>query len=196
MTGAELDEVIPLLRQYHYLGHKDVATPRYVFAWREPGGLLGDTGTPVAAAIFASPANRYFTNAIDMTRLVRKPELDLQLSQFVAWCLRWIKRNSDIGLCISYADSSLHHGGIYQALSFIYVGLTTGHSLWINPYTGQVAANRSFDQRRPEYRKEWQRIKSPPKYLYIRALNERPHEMMRRFGWKPLPYPKPEARSA
>lgn len=45
-------------------------------------------------------------------------------SQFVGWCLRWLKKNTDLLACISFADPKHGHSGIiYKASNWIYCGL-------------------------------------------------------------------------
>ncbi len=194
MTGATIEEIRPLLRDHHYLGQK-TADPMFVFAWRKEGGLFGCTGEPVAGIVFASPINRYFgEGAVELTRLVRSPDLTEPLSAFVGWALRWLRSNARLAYCLSYADSGAgHHGGIYQALNFDYVALSSGNTRWRNPETGEVVSGRSFDQRRPEYKAGWERIRSEPKFLYVRPLKMRRAAMLKKFGWEPRPYPKPNA---
>lgn len=196
-TGATMQEVRPLLRAHHYLGAK-TADPMHCFAWREAGGMFGDTGEPVAGIVYASPINRYFgAGAVELTRLVRNDELQEPLSKFVAWSLRWLKVNTDLRYVLSYADGAAgHHGGIYQALSFDFVAISEGNTRWRNPATGEIVSGRSFDQRRPEYRVGWDRIKSGQKFLYVRPLAEKRKRLLDRFGWTPLPYPKPDKKDA
>ena len=46
-------------------------------------------------------------------------------SFFIGHCLRWLKRNTDLKLVISYADNTYGHTGIiYQASNFKYLGKT------------------------------------------------------------------------
>lgn len=170
----------------------------FCFAWRQPGGLLGDTGEPMAAIVYTAPINRYFGDqAVELARLVRRPEVTQPISEFVAWSLRWLRKNTELAYCLSYADSGAgHHGGIYQALSFDYVMLSKGHSGWRNPTTGETVSSRAFDQRRPGFQDGWQRTKSAPKFLYVKALAERRSKLLARFGWTPLPYPKPKNGAA
>ena len=196
MTGATALEVRPLFDRYHYLGG-NFADPIAVFADRAPGGLFGDTGEPIAAAVYASPANRYFGNgAVELVRLVRCPNYPRQLSQFVAWSLRWLRRNTAWRFCISYADTGAgHHGGIYQALGFVFVGESKGHAYWEHPATGGRCSARSFDQRRPALRAGWQRRAGTKKYLYVQPLKEQRRDLLRRFGWTALPYPKPSSHT-
>ncbi len=193
MTGGTLAEALPLLNAHHYLGTK-TADPMHVFLWRKDGGLFGDYGTPLAAILYASPINRYFgARAVELTRLVRSPDLTEPLSKFVAWSLRWLRLNTEAAYCLSYADQSAgHHGGIYQALSFDYVAISKGSAVMVSPI-GERASMRSFDQRRPEFRSGWTRERSAGKHLYVKALNEPRRSLLRRFNWLPLPYPKPSA---
>jgi hypothetical protein len=193
MTGATMDEVRPLLQEFHYLGAK-CADPMHVFAWRKEGGLFGDTGEPVAAVVYAAPANNYFgPGSVELVRLVRTDDMSEPLSRFVAWTLRWLKRQTDLKFCVSYADSSEgHHGGIYQALGFMFVRLSNGHGYWMNPETGERCSSRSFDQRRPQFREGWVRQKSGHKYCYVKALAEKSKHLRARFNWDSLAYPKPD----
>jgi hypothetical protein len=165
----------------------------FCFAWRASGGLFGDTGEPIAAIVYAAPANRYFGNgAVELVRLVKHPDADVQLSQFIAWSLRWLKGNTDLKFCLSYADQGAgHHGGIYQATNFIYIQESAGNRQYTNPGTGEVVSGRSFDQRRPEYRVGWKASKTSKKYLYVFPLAERKSELLLRFRWQQQAYPKP-----
>jgi len=194
MTGASMDEVWPLVRDHHY-AHRRTADPMFCFAWREAGGLLGDTGTPIAAIVYTSPINRYFgSGALELARLVRHPDAPVRLSMFVSWSLRWLKTNTKLRYCLSYADRSAgHHGGIYQATNFIHVMTSASNRQYENPATGQVVSGRSFDQRRPEYKDGWIATKTGEKFLYVRPLNERKSKLLARFSWQELPFPKPNA---
>jgi hypothetical protein len=45
-------------------------------------------------------------------------------SQFVGWCLRWLKKNTDLLAVLSFADPVHgHSGGIYRAGNWLYTGL-------------------------------------------------------------------------
>ena len=196
VTGATMDEVRPLLDENHYLGSR-CADPVHCFADRAPGGLLGDTGTPLAAIVYAAPTNRYFgRGALEIVRLVRNPEYRTPLSSLVSWSLRWLRRQGRYDFAISYADSGHgHHGGIYQACSFVYVGMTKGHWRWQNATTGETVSNRSFEQRRPAYREGWDKERTSPKHLYFAPLSTRKRQVLNRFQWEELPYPKPEGKA-
>jgi len=199
MTGATQDEVWPLVRDFHYSRRMPSAV-KHCFAWREDGGLFGDYGEPVAAAIFGQPVNRNWPHdALELQRLVRRDDCDLPLSKFVAWCLRWLRANGDAPFCLSYADTGEgHHGGIYQATGWRFVGAKdSGH-------IGYVAEDGSFVHRRScnamfgasgvdavaARKPNWIPKYGEPKNLYIFPLRQRLKPLLRRFGWQELPYPK------
>jgi hypothetical protein len=152
---------------------------------------------PEACAVFASPVNKYFgRGAVELIRLVRSEAPQGPLSQFVARAVRWLRRETKLQFLISYADSGQgHHGGIYQALSFDFVRVSDGHANWRGP-DGTLCSSRAFDQRSPENRVGWVRESGSPKFLYVKALNESRKSLMGRFGWEPLPYPKPDLLTA
>jgi hypothetical protein len=124
------------------------------------------------------------------------------LSQFVTWTLRWLRANTTIPFALSYADSTQkHHGGIYQACGFVYVGeRASGH-------IGYTAEDGTFQHRRScnaslgcsgvedigRLKPAWTPVYGEPKHLYIFPLRQRWGAISRRLGWQSLPYPKPNA---
>jgi hypothetical protein len=202
MTGAALDEVWPLIRDHHY-SKKMPSAVQHAFAWRLDGGLFGDYGECVAAALYGIPVNRNWpSDALELQRLVRKPDCTQPLSQFLAWTLRWLRSHSDAPFVISYADSAEnHHGGIYQATGWTYVAERTEavpafllpdgtkkHSRQVNRELGSRSV-AWVAERRPD----WVPVKGQPKFLYVRPLRQNLNGVLRRYGWTPLPYPKPNA---
>lgn len=202
MTGAEADEIWPLVRDHHYSATMPASTS-HAFAWREPGGLFGETGTPLAGVLYGNPVGRGWPpNCLELTRLIRSPELAEPLSAFVAWTLRWLKRKTDCNFVLSYADEEQgHHGGIYQALGFLYVAYRhSKHFAFFRPDGSKVHA-RSLNQRYgtskgaaiAERDPLLERRANAPKFLYVKPLNIRPPALLRQFDWAALPYPKPNA---
>lgn len=203
MTGATPDEVWPLVRDFHY-SRKMPSAIRHCFAWREPGGLFGDSGEPIAAAIFGNPVNRNWPqDALELQRLVRVNDCSIKLSTFLAWCMRWIRANTNTPFCLSYADTAEnHHGGIYQASGWRFVGARTEscpafllpdgtkkHSRQVNRELGSrsisfVAAKKP----------DWVPVSGKPKNLYVFPLRKRLKPLFEKFGWQDLPYPKLAAR--
>lgn len=181
---GKLADAMPLILEHHYTRRR-TADPMHVFLWR-----YGDE--TVAAAVFTSPVNRYFgKGAVELARLVRIPEFTLPLSRFVSLCLRWLKANTDLLYCLSYADTTVGHvGTIYQALNFIHVARSKGNAQYRHEVTGKIVSGRSFDQHAVGNKAGWTRLRTGEKLLYVYPLNERRQKLLDRFGWSPLPYPK------
>lgn len=108
----------------HYAGRKPQITK--AFGWYLEDRLM-------AVATFGKPATpwlcrgvcgeEFSSNVYELNRLVREEDCNKQLSQFVARCLRMLKKENWI--IVSYSDSGMsHHGYIYQACNFIYTGCT------------------------------------------------------------------------
>jgi hypothetical protein len=203
MTGANADEVWPLVRDFHYSRRLPSAI-RHCFALRKPGGLFGETGEPVAAVIYGNPVNRAWPQeALELQRLVRADACKAKLSEFVTWTLRWLRANTETPFVLSYADTGKgHHGGIYQASGFFYVHETGRYQDGlVHPETGDYIhgrqCNRMFGSRSlaaleangGEYRPAWHETK----FLYVKPIRQRKAALMRRFGWAELPFPKPHA---
>lgn len=177
-------EALPLVLTHHYTKRR-TADPMHVFIWERDGA-------PHAAAIFTAPVNRYFgRGAVELARLVRLPELREPLSAFIALCLRWLKRHTQLLYCLSYADTTVgHHGGVYQAANFTYVADSKGGVQYRHLETGRIVSGRSFDQHAAENKSGWERLRTGKKHLYVYPLHERREKLLRRFGWAALPFPK------
>lgn len=203
MTGAAEEEVWPLIKGFHYSERMPSAII-HAFALREPGGLFGDTGQPLAVVTYSQPVSRNLpAEALELSRLVRCNDYTGQISQFVAWSIRWLKSNSDRSFILSYADSTQgHHGGIYQACNFKYVGaFESGHIGYRCP-DGSFVHRRSCNARfgtsgveavkaiKPDWRPEY----GEPKHLYIFPLKQRWPKVAAANGWEELPYPKPDRK--
>lgn len=203
MTGAEPDECWPLVRDYHYSRRMPSAI-RHCFAWRGAGGLFGDFGDIQAAVLYGNPVNRAWPqDALELQRLIRRDDFGRPLSEFVSWTLRWLREHTPTPFVISYADSGEgHHGGIYQASGFSYVHETGRYQDGlVNPETGEVIhgrqCNRMFGSRSIEtllaVGGDYVPAYKETKYLYVRPLRQNLKPLLRRFGWRLLPFPKPNA---
>jgi hypothetical protein len=187
-------EVMPLVINHHYAKRR-CADPAAVFVMRS------QDYRPVACCIFAAPANKFFgSKAIELVRLVRLPEYDAPLSAFIAKCLVELKREDRFFYCLAYADTDAHHhGGIYQACSFAYLGLSKGHTMYrtepmpdlLGPRAARTVSARSRDQSTMETRSSMTPFRTGPKHLYIRGLTVPTSHILQRLGKTSLPYPKP-----
>ena len=184
LEKGKLADAMPLIEAYHYTRRR-TADPMHVFMWM-------DGTRAVATAVFTSPVNRYFgKGAIELARLVRVPDLTAPLSAFVSRCLAWLRRETKVRFCLSYADTTVgHHGGVYQACNFIHVAVSKGNTQYRHTATGKVVSGRSFDQHAAGNKAGWERLRTGKKYLYVYPLAERRKKLLARFGWTPLRYPK------
>ncbi len=201
MTGASTDEVWPLVRDFHYSKRMSAAV-QHCFALRKSGGLFGDTGELVAAAVFGLPANPSWPNdALELQRLVRRDDFGGMLSGLVSYSLRWLRANTNTPFVLSYADTAEgHHGGIYQATGWKYVRLSKGDTGFRAP-DGSYHHGRSLVSRYGTRSKEfilsrhpdWIVTKDGDKHLYIFPVRQKWATIARLHKWESLPYPKPSA---
>lgn len=200
MTGATADELWPLVRDFHY-SKRQAGLVRYAFSWREPGGLFGETGEILAGVTYSQPVSRHFPqDALELSRLVRRDEFNGKLSSFVAWSLRFLKFRTSVPFVLSYADTTqLHHGGIYQALNFVYIGATSSRLMGFNCPDGSFVHRRTAYDRFGTHsipiiakiKPHWVPVYGEPKHLYIFPLRQKWSTISRRYGWEAKPYPKP-----
>lgn len=184
---ATFKEVMPLILNFHYAKRR-CADPTAVFVMRK------DCGTPIACAVFAAPANRYFgRRAVELVRLVRTPEYMDPLSGFISRCLSELRRERRFFYCLAYADTDAkHHGGIYQACSFSYIGVSKGHTMYrAIGDKNKIVSARSRDQSTAETKALLVPFKTGPKYLYVKGLMCPTAHVIERLSRESMPYPKP-----
>lgn len=200
-SGAEPDEVWPLVRDHHYSGRMPGNIQRCYVA-RRPGGLFGDTGEPTAAVLFSIPPTRWSEPVLELSRLVRIPTHDRPLSELIAFACRWMNWR-DFNLVVSFADfTQNHHGGIYQAAGWNFSSFRepTQDGLVINGrFVPGRSANSRYGTRSPAklaaalpnstVESHW----DAGKYLYWRALHRSGDAKAHRLGLERASYPKPTA---
>ena len=122
-------------------------------------------------------------------------------SKVVALAVRLLRRQSPgLRLIVSYADPEHgHHGGIYQAMNWLFIGTTARESLirlkgrLLHPRT--VASRyrtRSIDWLRQHVASDAGHVRTLPKFRYVLALDD---AMREQLAPRVQPYPKRE-RSA
>lgn len=119
-----------LLDTYHYLTKES----RGFRSGYNYGAFINDE--LVAVCIFHNPSvpevvkgcfgleRNEQSGIFELGRLVKLPDADIILSQFVALAMKTLKRDTQVKAILSYADSRYHAGFIYQALNFRYYGMT------------------------------------------------------------------------
>lgn len=96
---------------------------------------LMDGDTMIGAMVYGSlgmvgVAEKYIDNPSKLLELKRLVCIDdtpkNTESYFIGWSLRWLQRNTDLEMIISYADKTFGHEGIvYKATNFTCVGETS-----------------------------------------------------------------------
>lgn len=199
-TG-QYDEACALVKRYHYSGRVPSGT-RYVVTAHRDGGLFGNMGPAIAAVfICVTQGGRWAEDVLELARLVRCDDAKFQLTRLISITLKHMRREGE-DLIISYADATQdHHGGIYQAASWIYHGKRDASmdGLLINStFVAGRTCNERYGTRSPSKLRslfpEWdiEPHYDEGKYLYWKALNRSGKRKAKRLGLKSHSYPKPD----
>jgi hypothetical protein len=201
LTGADPDELWPLVRQHHY-SRRMPGNIQHCYVIRSPGGLFGDKGEPIAGAIFSIPGTRWTEDLIELTRLVRRPDCDVPMSKLISFSCHWLKIARH-PLVISFADRTQgHHGGVYQAAGWQYDGCrdkAMDGLLIDGVFKPGRSCNSAYGTRSPSKLQERfpSKVIEPHfdegKHLYWKPLMVAGRSKARRLGLKAEPYPKPNA---
>jgi len=124
-SRCQLKDVSSFIKQHHY-SHSHPGGIDYAFRLDMDGRLSG-------AATFGwqagNPKAKHCHNNIpkktrELMRLVLLNEVPRNSeSRFIAWCLRWLKKHTNLEVIVSYADPEFGHSGkIYRASNFLYLG--------------------------------------------------------------------------
>jgi hypothetical protein len=207
MTGDRLhfrvghmEDAERLILKHHY-SRRMAGNIQYVCTWHTPGGLFGDYGEPVAACTFSIPPTRWALPVLELSRLVRVPELKDTLTSFLSLACNMLKRRGET-LLVSFADNTQgHHGGVYQAASWNFSTYREPRmdGLLIN---GQFVPGRSCNSRwgtrsptRLAERLGDSHAIEPHmdagKFLYWKALNAKGRHNARLLDLGKTAYPKP-----
>lgn len=187
-----------LVEKYHYSG-RSPGNVQCVVTAHQSGGLFGDFGPTVAACFFSIPPTRWAEEVWELSRLVRRDDTDISLTQLISFGVK-LSRAKGADLLVSFADKTHgHHGGIYQAASWNYAGardrrvdgcLVDGtfvpgrscNSRWgtSSPSKLSTLLGRSVE---PHY--------DEGKHLYWKALSKHGKRKAIRLGLECFSYPKP-----
>lgn len=95
------------------------------------------------------------------------------VSRILAISRKFLKKsNPRLKLIVSYSDSNQnHHGGIYQADNWIYLGLNKGSSYELKDNDGKWKHPRSINAKYGS-EKGFKKRKLKPKHLYVKPLDK------------------------
>lgn len=137
------------------------------------------------------------TEVCELVRVALKNGHKAPTSQIVAQTIKMIKsENPGLQLIVSFADSAQnHHGGIYQAMNWIYCGESLAHRFKINGelmHPRSVGAKYGYGgQSIPWLKKNVdanaEKVMVPGKHRYLYPLNK---QMRRKIAKLAEPYPR------
>ena len=201
-AAGNVDDANALVVNHHYSGRAP-ANVQCVGTWHEDGGLFGDQGTAVAACFFSIPATRWPQDVLELSRLVRRPDVLFPLSALISQTVGHLKRKKICNLVVSFADwTQGHHGGIYQAASWNYAGKrdrTNDGCMIDGVFVPGRSCNSRWGTRSPTKLAEIMpgHTVEPHfdegKHLYWKATDRDGMKKAVALGLDVLPYPRPSA---
>jgi hypothetical protein len=178
-------EAIDFLLPRHYSGRKPNIKYAYgLFVDKEIKAVV-TFGIPASPSLCRGVCGEKWKNKVlELNRLCRVDNYNGQLSYFVSYCLRDLKKHKLI--VVSYSDLAMnHHGYIYQACNFLYTGATKERT---DKYTLNGKHSRHYkEEEQGEYRKV---RSSKHRYIYFCADKRTKKEMLKDLRYPILEYPK------
>ncbi len=186
------NSVKSFVKKHHYSGSTRGIHISYCFGLYSPDG--GPFGLPrmIGAMIYGTPAmpdvsKKYYLEnpdkVLELNRLCCIDDTPKNTeSFFIGKTLRWLKRNTDYKVIVSFADTAQGHEGIiYKATNFIHKGMTTGaKALMVD---GERYHQRMLTKKCPKGDEIRKRIKDkdeniwteqlPPKHIYVKSLDRK-----------------------
>lgn len=149
-----------------------------------------------AVVVFSIPANKnlgpyLFQGQVEVRELARlwapdghRPNL---LTEAMSASVRSLRRDTGCEAVISFADPNQgHHGGVYQAASWIYTGQSEETRVYITD-DGRTVSRRSFHSGSTSLRPNLTPLRMEGKHRYVRCLTRTSRRMLKATV---MPYPK------
>jgi len=140
-------DVKQFIEQHHYTHSLNGVTATHCFCVTHGGRLVGAMVYGRMATTAWKKFGKKESEVLELRRLVFLDEVGKNSeSRFIAWTLRWMKKNEPgIEVIVSYADPAHgHEGGIYRASNFEYQGLSGRDVAYLDPETGKRHHSRSL----------------------------------------------------
>ncbi len=183
--------IAPFIEKYHYSQNVNGVQSTNCFGLYKEGNF--GLPTMIGAMMYAWPsmpatAKKYNPDdplrIYELRRLVCIDDTPTNTeSYFIGNTLKWLKKNTNIQVIVSFADPHHGHSGvIYKASNFIYKGETGKGSILM--VDGKEMHSRSLNQRKRPYSREIKRRydagdpnifvkKLPSKHIYVYYLDKR-----------------------
>lgn len=180
-----------LIETYHYSGSCPVGA----------GFIVVDQGKPVAAAVFGNSSGRrnFSGRVVELRRLVKVPGSHVVLTSFLSRCLKNLRHvDTKYHLVLAYADPAQnHHGGVYQACSWNYHGLSAKGTEGFMIDGEYVYRRNLYDMYGTSSFKKLQELlpdktvehaRSGGKHVYWKNLTIRGSFLAKELGLRSIPY--------
>lgn len=150
-----------------------------------------------AVVVFSIPANKnlgtyLFAGTVEVRELARLWAPDGHranlLTEAMSFACRALRADTNCEAVVSFADPNQgHHGGVYQAASWIYTGQSEETRVYITP-DGRTLSRRSFHSGGTSIIPNIKPQRLEGKHRYVRCLTKTSKVLLRRES---RPYPKP-----
>lgn len=178
-------EAIEFLLPRHYSGRKPMVSYAFAYCESEKMKAVLTIGKPASNALCVGICGVEFSSKVyELNRLCVDGDIEIQLSEFVGWCLKELKKEDLI--LVSYADTQMnHHGYIYQATNWLYTGLTKSRT---DKYVENNKHSRHYDKGIDNSLRKYRSAKH--RYIYF-ATNKRNKKIyLDKLNYKIENYPK------
>ena len=123
-----IQDIRSFVEQWHYSGNVNGLMVSYCFALYHEDTLIG--GMIYGGLAMANAWKKYADKSEDVIELRRLCCIDdtpkNTESYFIGQTLKWLRKNTSIKICVSYADAHYGHEGIiYKASNFNLIGQTS-----------------------------------------------------------------------
>jgi hypothetical protein len=187
MKQITYKESIEFLLPKHYSGRKPSIT--HSFGYYELGVLKAvcTFGKPASNSLCVGVCGKeYSSNVYELNRLCVDGEIKIQLSSFVGWCLKQLKKYNLI--IVSYADTQMNHNGyIYQATNWIYTGITKSRT---DKYVEGGKHSRHYDNSKQKGLRKFRSSKH--RYIYFSCSKKYRKKFIKSLNYTIEEYPKEE----
>jgi len=185
MKEISYTDAVSFLMPRHYSGRKPSIS--YSFGYYEEGQLKAvcTFGKPASNSLCVGVCGKeYSSNVYELNRLCVDGEIKIQLSYFVSWCLRQLKKHNLI--IVSYADKQMNHNGyIYQATNFIYTGATKSRT---DKYVEGGKHSRHYDNTKQNGLRKFRSSKH--RYIYFACSSKYRKKFTKSLNYTIEEYPK------
>ena len=181
----------PLIEKHHYSHSVRGLHCSYAFGLFQEGKfgmdeLIGGMIYGVPSSMEGQRTDKYGNQSgkvLELNRLCCIDDTPTNTeSYFIGKTLRWLKRNTDYRVILSFADPHEgHEGTIYKATNFLHKGMTDGaKAVFVD---GERLHQRMLTKKCPKGDEIRKRIKNndsgvelkqlPPKHIYVKSLDRK-----------------------